>query len=63
MLTPDNKSAGDPLEGVAFASPTAKARAEQLGLTAANFANREPSGKTGFNARDVEAAGSEEHGE
>jgi hypothetical protein len=63
---PENKSAepvdepeeiweplADPLENVAFASPTALELARDQGLTSDDFDGLLPSGKTGFTTADV----------
>lgn len=48
-------AAPNPLAGIDFASDAAAEKAMGAGLTAEDFADREPSGKGGYTARDVDA--------
>lgn len=58
MAPPPDDKAGeqgtDALEGVAFASPSAKTKAEEAGLTAESFKRRKKSSDRGFTLADVE---------
>lgn len=54
---PENKA--NALEGVAFASPAAHARAAELGLTADSFKRRRKSSERGYTLADVERVADE----